>query len=39
VVFDEPVRAISPGQIAVAYQGTRVVGGGTILRAERMGHA
>lgn len=39
VVFDEPVRAISPGQIAVAYQGTRVVGGGTILRAERMRHA
>jgi tRNA-specific 2-thiouridylase len=35
VVFDQPVRAISPGQIAVAYDGTRVLGGGTILRAER----
>ena len=31
--FREPVRAVSPGQVAVAYQGTRVVGGGTIVRA------
>ncbi len=35
VRFDEGVRAISPGQIAVAYEGTRVLGGGTIVRGER----
>ncbi|MEZ4441107.1 MAG: tRNA 2-thiouridine(34) synthase MnmA [Polyangiaceae bacterium] len=29
--FDEPVRAIAPGQIAVAYDGDRVLGGATIL--------
>lgn len=29
--FDEPVRAITPGQFAVAYRGQTVVGGGTIL--------
>ena len=31
--FDEPVRAVSPGQMAVAYLGERVLGGATILRA------
>lgn len=31
--FLAPVRAISPGQVAVAYRGDRVVGGGTITRA------
>lgn len=34
VAFDEPVRAVSPGQIAVAYDGDRVLGGATILSAE-----
>jgi tRNA-specific 2-thiouridylase len=31
--FDEPVRALSPGQVAVVYDGDRVVSGGTIVRA------
>jgi tRNA-specific 2-thiouridylase len=30
LVFREPVRAITPGQIAVAYRGKTVVAGGTI---------
>lgn len=30
LVFDEPVRAVTPGQIAVAYKGETVVGGGII---------
>ncbi len=30
LVFDEPVRAVTPGQIAVAYRGKSVVAGGTI---------
>jgi tRNA-specific 2-thiouridylase len=33
VRFAEPVRAVSPGQVAVAYDGTRVLGGGKIERA------
>ena len=33
VVFDEPQRAISPGQAVVLYSGDTVVGGGTIIRA------
>jgi tRNA-uridine 2-sulfurtransferase len=33
VEFDEPVRAIAKGQVAVAYAGDRVLGGGTIDRA------
>ncbi len=33
--FREPVRAVSPGQVAVAYVGDRVFGGGTITRALR----
>jgi tRNA-specific 2-thiouridylase len=30
LVFDEAVRAVTPGQIAVAYRGATVVAGGTI---------
>lgn len=30
LVFDEPVRAITPGQMAVAYKGQTVAAGGTI---------
>ncbi|RYG38543.1 tRNA 2-thiouridine(34) synthase MnmA [bacterium] len=30
LVFDEPVRAVTPGQIAVAYRGMAVAAGGTI---------
>ncbi len=32
VVFEEPQRAISPGQAVVLYQGDTVLGGGTIIR-------
>jgi tRNA-specific 2-thiouridylase len=34
VIFDEPVRAVSPGQIAVFFDEGRVLGGGRIARAE-----
>ena len=32
VVFDEPQRAITPGQAVVLYDGEAVVGGGTITQ-------
>ncbi len=35
VTFEAPARAVSPGQIAVAYDGDRVLGGGVIKRAVR----
>ena len=31
--FDRPVWGIAPGQLAVLYDGDRVIGGGTIERA------
>ena len=35
VLFERPVQAVVPGQFAVFYAGTRVLGGGLIRRAER----
>ena len=35
ISFDQPLRAITPGQAAVIYEGQRVIGGGVIARAER----
>ena len=31
VVFDDPQRAITPGQAVVLYDGEYVLGGGTII--------
>lgn len=33
LLFDQPVKAVTPGQIAVAYRGKTVVAGGTIANA------
>lgn len=36
VVFDEPQRAITPGQATVFYRGDEVVGGGWIVRSQNV---
>jgi len=33
IAFDEPVRAVAPGQAVVLYDGDEVIGGGTIAQA------
>jgi tRNA (5-methylaminomethyl-2-thiouridylate)-methyltransferase (EC 2.1.1.61) len=35
VIFDEPMRDLTPGQAAVMYEGEVVLGLGIIVRAER----
>ena len=35
LIFDQPQRAVTPGQAVVLYDGERVVGGGTIQSAEK----
>lgn len=35
IVFDEPQKAITPGQAAVAYDGDIVIGGGIIMKKEK----
>lgn len=36
VIFDEPQRAITPGQAVVCYRGRKVLGGATIVKAEEL---
>jgi tRNA-specific 2-thiouridylase len=38
-IFDAPVRAVSKGQVAVFYDGDRVLGGARIARALAAGDA
>ena len=35
LTFEEPVRAVTPGQVVVLYDGDYVLGGGTICRKEK----
>lgn len=35
LVFDDPVKAVTPGQMMVAYRGATVVGGGLIADENR----
>ncbi len=35
IALDEPVRGVAPGQAAVVYDGTRVVGSATVTRTRR----
>ena len=37
VVFDEPQRALSPGQICAFYEGRELLGGGIFEQIERAG--
>ena len=39
LVFDEPQRALTPGQAVVLYDGDLVVGGGTITSVIKKGEA
>jgi tRNA-specific 2-thiouridylase len=39
VQFDEPQRAITPGQAIVFYEGEEVLGGGTLTRIRERGEA
>jgi tRNA-specific 2-thiouridylase len=35
IEFSQPLRAVTPGQAAVLYDGDRVIGGATIAEARR----
>ena len=39
LIFDQPVWGAAPGQLAVFYEGDRVIGGGTIDSTARSGSA
>jgi tRNA-specific 2-thiouridylase len=38
LVFRKPIRAVTPGQIAVAYRGATVVAGGVIAERDLAAH-